>query len=66
MFLGVPFNIASTSCLVYIMAHLTNCTPGKIILNILPAISPVGHTTETLKKLVFDIMAEHYKKNNKS
>ena len=34
MFLGVPFNIASTSCLVYIMAHLTNCTPGKIILNI--------------------------------
>jgi len=40
--------------------------PGKIILNILPAISPVGHTTETLKKLVFDIMAEHYKINNKA
>ena len=40
--------------------------PGKIILNILPAISPVGHTTETLKKLVFDIMAEHYQKNNNS
>lgn len=39
--------------------------PGKIILNILPAISPIGHTTETLKKLVFDIMAEHYEKNNK-
>lgn len=38
--------------------------PGKIILNILPAISPIGHTTETLKKLVFDIMAEHYEKNN--
>ena len=34
MFLGIPFNIASTSCLVYIIAHLTNCTPGKIILNI--------------------------------
>jgi 1-acyl-sn-glycerol-3-phosphate acyltransferase len=40
--------------------------PGKIILNILPAISPVGHTTETLKNLVFDIMAEHYQKNNNS
>jgi 1-acyl-sn-glycerol-3-phosphate acyltransferase len=40
--------------------------PGKIILNILPAISPIGHTTETLKKLVFDIMAEHYEKNNKA
>ena len=34
MFLGIPFNIASTACLVYIIAHLTNCTPGKIILNI--------------------------------
>jgi 1-acyl-sn-glycerol-3-phosphate acyltransferase len=40
--------------------------PGKIILNILPAISPVGHTTESLRKLVFNIMAEHYEKNNKS
>lgn len=40
--------------------------PGKIILNILPPISPIGHTSESLKKLVFDIMAEHYQKNNKS
>lgn len=40
--------------------------PGKIILNILPAISPVGHSTETLKLLVFNIMADHYEKNNKS
>jgi len=40
--------------------------PGKIILNILPAISPIGHNTETLKKLVFDIMADHYEKNNKA
>jgi 1-acyl-sn-glycerol-3-phosphate acyltransferase len=40
--------------------------PGKIILNILPAISPAGHTSESLKNLVFDIMAEHYDKNNKS
>lgn len=40
--------------------------PGKIILNILPAISPIGHNKETLKKLVFDIMAEYYEKNNKA
>jgi hypothetical protein len=40
--------------------------PGKIILNILPAISPAGHTSESLKNLVFNIMAEHYDKNNKS
>ena len=40
--------------------------PGKIVLNILPAISPAGHTTETLKNLVFEIMAAHYEKNNKS
>jgi len=39
--------------------------PGNIILNILPSISPIGHTIETLKKLVFDIMADHYEKNNK-
>lgn len=39
--------------------------PGKIILNILPAISPAGHSSESLKKLVFDIMADHYSKNNK-
>jgi 1-acyl-sn-glycerol-3-phosphate acyltransferase len=40
--------------------------PGNIILNILPAISPIGHNSETLKKLVFDIMADHYEKNNKA
>jgi thymidylate synthase len=34
MFLGVPFNIASTDCLVYIISHLTNKLPGKIIINI--------------------------------
>ena len=35
--------------------------PGKIILNILPAISPAGHTSESLKNLVFNIMAEHFR-----
>lgn len=34
MFLGIPFNIASTACLVYTIAHLTNKKPGKIIINI--------------------------------
>ena len=41
-------------------------TPGKITMNILPAISPVGHTSASLKKMVFDIMADYYLKNNKN
>jgi thymidylate synthase len=32
MFLGVPFNIASTALLTYIIAHLTDLIPHKIIL----------------------------------
>ena len=32
MFLGVPFNIASTSLLVYILAHMTDKTPGKVMI----------------------------------
>lgn len=34
MFLGVPFNIASVSLLVYIIANITNKKPGKIVLMI--------------------------------
>jgi len=34
LFLGVPFNIASTSALTYILAKLTNCKPDRIIINI--------------------------------
>ena len=30
LFLGVPFNIASTSLLVYILANICNISPGKI------------------------------------
>ena len=30
MFLGIPFNIASVSLLVYIIAHITDKTPGKV------------------------------------
>lgn len=57
MFLGIPFNIASTACLVYIMAHLTNCTPGKIRLNIGDAhiykshIDPVKKQLQNIHKL---------------
>lgn len=40
-------------------------TPGKIIMNILPPIYPAGHTSASLKKVVFDTMADYYLKNNK-
>jgi thymidylate synthase len=30
MFLGVPFNIASVSLLVYMIAHITDMKPGKV------------------------------------
>ena len=32
MFLGVPFNIASTTLLLYIVAKLTNYTPKRVII----------------------------------
>jgi thymidylate synthase len=56
-FLGAPFNIASTACLVYIISHLTNCTPGKIRLNIGDAhiykshIDPVKKQLQNIYKL---------------
>ena len=34
LFLGVPFNIASTSLLVYIIANLCSLQPGKVIITI--------------------------------
>ena len=34
MFLGIPFNIASTATLTYIIAHMTGCKPDKVIVNI--------------------------------
>ena len=30
MFLGIPFNVSSTSLLVYIIAKITNLTPGNV------------------------------------
>jgi 1-acyl-sn-glycerol-3-phosphate acyltransferase len=38
-------------------------TPGKIAMHILPAIYPEGHSVDSLKKIVYDIMAAHYLEN---
>ena len=38
-------------------------TPGKIQMDILPAIYPEGHTIDSLKNKVYDIMAAHYLAN---
>ena len=39
--------------------------PGKIIMNILPAVNPQGHSIDSLKKTVYDIMANYYLENEK-
>jgi len=71
MFLGVPFNIASTACLVHIIAHLTNCTPGKIRLNIGDAhiykshIEPVKKQLQNIYKL-YDFPQLHIKSRGQS
>ena len=38
---------------------------GKIIINILPAVYPQGHSIDSLKKTVYDIMANYYLENEK-
>jgi 1-acyl-sn-glycerol-3-phosphate acyltransferase len=38
---------------------------GKIIMNILPAVYPQGHSIDSLKKTVYDIMANYYLENEK-
>ncbi|MEY4279062.1 MAG: hypothetical protein RL377_1066 [Bacteroidota bacterium] len=38
--------------------------PGKIQMDILPAVYPDGHSIDSLKNKVFDIMANHYTTNN--
>jgi 1-acyl-sn-glycerol-3-phosphate acyltransferase len=38
-------------------------TPGKIQMDILPAIYPEGHSIDSLKNKVFEIMANHYMAN---
>jgi 1-acyl-sn-glycerol-3-phosphate acyltransferase len=39
--------------------------PGKIEMHILPAVFPQGKTSDELKKIVFDIMANYYLANEK-
>ncbi len=39
-------------------------TPGKINMHILPAIYPQGHTKDSLKQAVYDVMAKYYLENN--
>ena len=39
--------------------------PGKITMNILPAVYPQGHSIDSLKKKVYDIMAAYYLENEK-
>jgi 1-acyl-sn-glycerol-3-phosphate acyltransferase len=39
--------------------------PGKITMNILPAVYPHGHSIDSLKKAVYDIMANYYLENEK-
>ena len=51
MFLGVPFNIASTALLTYIIAHLTDLIPHKIILVIGDAHIYEGHIDAVKEQL---------------
>ncbi len=37
--------------------------PGKITMHILPAVYPKGHSIDSLKKEIYDIMAKHYLEN---
>jgi 1-acyl-sn-glycerol-3-phosphate acyltransferase len=39
--------------------------PGKIEMHILPAVFPQGKTSDELKKIVYDIMANYYLANEK-
>jgi 1-acyl-sn-glycerol-3-phosphate acyltransferase len=39
-------------------------TPGKIDMHILPAIYPQSHDKDSLKKAVYDIMANYYLAHN--
>lgn len=38
-------------------------TPGKIQMDILPAVYPDGHSIDSLKNEVYNIMSEHYRTN---
>lgn len=57
LFLGVPFNIASTAALTYIVANLTDCKPEKIMITIGDAHIYKEHinaVNEQLKRVPYD------------
>jgi thymidylate synthase len=51
MFLGVPFNIASTSLLTYMIAHITNLEPYKVHINIGDAHIYIDHIDSVKEQL---------------
>jgi thymidylate synthase len=51
MFLGVPFNIASYAALTYMIAHLTNLSPRRLIVNIGDAHIYSNHISQTTTQL---------------
>jgi thymidylate synthase len=51
MFLGIPFNIASTTALTYILAHMTDCKPDRVIINIGDAHIYGSHINAVKKQL---------------
>jgi thymidylate synthase len=55
MFLGIPFNIASVSLLVYIMGHITGLKPGKVHLVIGDAHIYKDHIEQVKLQLSRDI-----------
>ena len=58
MFLGIPFNIASVSLLVYIIAHITDKTPGKVSIVIGDAHIYNDHITQVNLQLSRNIMKQ--------
>lgn len=55
LFLGVPFNIASTACLTYLLAHHCDLKPGKIIICLGDAHIYKAHIEQVNEQLVREI-----------
>lgn len=51
MFLGIPFNVASTALLTILLAKITGMTPGEIVINIADAHVYQNHVEQTVKQL---------------
>ncbi|UVD81524.1 thymidylate synthase [Mycoplasma iguanae] len=66
IFLGIPFNIASYSLLIYLIAHETNLKPGKFVHTIGDAHIYVNHLNqvkEQLQRNTKSLPAIHLNKN---